>query len=207
MKLVIATNNKNKLIEIREKFSPVKGLEIQSLNDFENAPVTIEDGETFEENALKKAREVSSFTGLPALADDSGLVVEALSGRPGVLSARYGGIETTDTQKNLLILDEMKKIPDGKRGAKFVCVIAIALVNGSEYTVRGECSGIIAREMKGSNGFGYDPIFYLPQFKKTMAELALAEKNKISHRALALDNALAVLQKISGVSPQGLSPI
>ncbi|MCU0822252.1 MAG: XTP/dITP diphosphatase [Spirochaetes bacterium] len=198
MKLVIATNNKNKLNEIREKFTAISGLEILSLADFNNAPETIEDGITFEENAVKKAREVSAFTGLTALADDSGLVVEALDGRPGVLSARYGGRDTTDLQKNILILKEMKAITDGRRNARFVCVIAIALPDGREYSVRGECEGVIARELKGGHGFGYDPIFYLPGSGKTMAELPLTEKNKISHRAVALERALEVLKKISG---------
>jgi XTP/dITP diphosphohydrolase len=200
MKLVIATNNRNKLKEIKDKFSLTTGLEILSLADFKNPPSTIEDGITFEENALKKARDISAFTGLPALADDSGLVIDAIGGRPGVLSARYAGKDTTDGQKNLLILEEMKDIPDGKRNARFICAVAIALPDGSEYTVTGRCEGLISREMKGSNGFGYDPIFYLPDFKKTMAELLLPKKNKISHRAIALDMALAVLNDISGKS-------
>ena len=199
MKLVIATNNNNKLREIREKFSAINGLDILSVADFKNAPAAIEDGKTFRENALKKAGEVSAFTGLPALADDSGLVVDALDGRPGIFSARYGGHDTTDLQKNILILEEMKNIPDGKRNAKFVCVIAITFPDGKEYTVTGECEGIITHKMKGANGFGYDPIFYIPHIKKTMAELPLAEKNKISHRAIALDKALAVLIEISGI--------
>ena len=196
MKLVIATNNKNKLNEIREIFSSINGLEILSLADFKNAPATIEDGKTFEENALKKAEEVSAFTGLPALADDSGLAVDALDGRPGLFSARYGGKDASDSQKNKLLLDEMKEFPDAKRKAKFICVIAIAIPGGKVYTVHGECEGIISHEMKGANGFGYDPIFYVPHLKKTMAELPLADKNKISHRAIALDKALAVLKKI-----------
>lgn len=196
MKLVIATKNKNKLKEIKDKFAAIENLELLSLLEFNNPPTIIEDGSTFEENALKKAEETSLFTGLPAMADDSGLVVDALGGRPGVLSARYGGDGSTDEEKNRLLLQEMADIPAEKRGARFVCVIALAMPDGGQFTVEGICEGTITREMTGSNGFGYDPIFFLPGKGRTMAELKLSEKNKISHRAIALKKALELLRNI-----------
>ena len=196
MKLVIATKNKNKIIEIREKFFILNDLEILSLDDFEDSPDVIEDGATFEENALKKAREISIFAGLPVLADDSGLEIDALKGEPGVYSARFAGKDATDAERNSLILERMKDIPDNKRKARFVCMIAIVLPDGREYLLRGVCEGVIAHKMKGLYGFGYDPIFYLPKIKKTMAELTLVEKNRISHRAKALELAQERLQMI-----------
>ena len=195
MKLVIATKNKNKFVEIQNKFKKVKDLELIPLNHFHNSPDVIEDGSTFEENALKKARAIALFTRSPALADDSGLVVEALDGRPGIYSARYGGDEKTDEDRNKLLLQEMKLFPKN-RNAKFVCVIAIVIPNVGEYTMRGECNGIITDSLKGTHGFGYDPVFYLPQFNKTMAQLDLDLKNQISHRAVALDKIENLLQKI-----------
>lgn len=189
MQLVIATKNQGKIREIRDKFSAYNDLEILSLNDFEDHPDIIEDGTTFEENALKKAREISIFTKLPVLADDSGLEIDALCGEPGIFSARYAGKDATDEERNRLVLEKMKDVPKGRRTARFICVIAIVLPRGSEYTFRGVCEGIIAHRMKGSNGFGYDPIFYLPKKRKTMAELSIFEKNRISHRAIALKRA------------------
>ena len=197
MKLAAATKNINKIKEIREKFTGLKEIEILSLTDFENPPDIIEDGTTFEENALKKAREIFEFTKLAVLADDSGLEIDALDGEPGIYSARYGGEYTNDEDKNRLILERMKNIPEDKRSARFVCVIAIILPDKTEYAVKGVCEGIISYEMKGGNGFGYDPIFYLPQYRKTMAELSLSEKNRISHRALALEKAEDILRKIT----------
>ncbi len=196
MKLVIATQNKNKLKEIREKFASISNLEISSLADFENPPQVIEDGTTFEENALKKARQISQFTDQPVMSDDSGLVIDALDGRPGIYSARYAGEDATEEERNRLVLKEMMEIPDSRRSARFVCVVAIVLPDGIEFTVKGECEGIINHEMKGSNGFGYDPIFFLKHERKTMAELSISEKNRISHRAIALEKALKILRDI-----------
>ncbi len=198
MKIVIATGNKNKLKEIKNKFSIIEDLEILSLADFRDPPEVIEDGNTFEENAMKKAREISLFTGLPALSDDSGLVVDALDGKPGVFSARYGGIDSNDEQKSRLILEEMKGVPDNRRNARFVCVIAIAFGDEKIDTAEGICEGVIGHELKGENGFGYDPIFFLPEMNKTMAEISITEKNKISHRAKALDKAQKILQDFKG---------
>jgi XTP/dITP diphosphohydrolase len=196
MKLIIATKNNNKIIEIKEKFSDFTELEIVSLTDFRDLPDVIEDGLTFEANALQKAHAYSQFTGETVLSDDSGLEIDALSGEPGVRSARYSGEKASDRENNNLVLMKLRNVPDNERTARFVCVIAIVQPNGSQYTVKGTCNGIITNKKAGSNGFGYDPIFYLPQLKKTMAELTLEEKNKISHRAEALTKANEILKRI-----------
>jgi XTP/dITP diphosphohydrolase len=192
MKIVIATKNEDKIREIMEKFKPLKDIEIISLSDFKNPPHIIEDGRTYQENALKKAQAIAAFTKLPALADDSGLEIDALNGEPGVYSARYAGENKGDEERNLLILEKMRMVPDNSRTARFRCVIAVAL-HGKHHTLEGICEGFIAHEMKGNNGFGYDPIFYVPELRKTMAELTLSEKNRISHRARALDKARELL--------------
>ncbi len=197
MKLVIASSNRNKIREIENKFSEIPGLELVPLNAFDNPPEVVEDGDTFEENSAKKAKEITRFTGLPAMADDSGLVVAALDGRPGVHSARYGGDCLTDRDRYELLLGEMNRVPLTGRRARFVCVITIAMPDGSLYSARGECEGVIAEEPKGGGGFGYDPIFYLPKYGLTMAEISLEEKNRISHRARALDRAAKILSRIT----------
>ena len=195
MKLVIATGNKNKVAEIRNKFSSLKNIEIIPLSDFENVPEIIEDADTFTGNALKKARAIRDFTGLPAMADDSGLEVDALNGEPGVYSARYGGEGLTDRDRYLLLHENMKDIP-GRRSARFRCCIAIALPDGREFTTEGSCEGVITAAPSGKNGFGYDPVFLLPEYGRTMAELTLDIKNRISHRGRALDSAAVILGKI-----------
>jgi len=192
MKLVLATHNKNKIREIHEKFSHIENLELLTLDQFQSPPEVDEDGSTFEENAEKKARTIAEFAGLPAMSDDSGLCVDALDGRPGVLSARYGGDNTTDKDRYMKLLHEMESREDD-RNAQFVCAIAIAIPHGKCYTTRGICRGIIAKEPSGDQGFGYDPVFFLPQYDKTMAEIPLSEKNKISHRARALEKAAEIL--------------
>lgn len=200
MKLLIATKNKGKIKEIQEKFSSLQGISLLSIEDAEEEfgylPDIIEDGTTFVENALKKARELSRLTGLPSMADDSGLVVDALDGEPGVYSARYAGEDATDSDRNALLLEKMKDVPFGKRQARFVCVIAIVLPTKGEYLTEGTCEGEIALEPKGTHGFGYDPIFYLPEYSKTMAELPLEIKNTLSHRARALDKAAEILNSL-----------
>ena len=195
MKLVLATKNKNKIIEIKNKFSGIQDLEILALDSPgipDNPPDVEEDGKTFEENAVKKAAAIASFTGLPSMADDSGLCVDALEGRPGIYSARYGGDGASDADRNSKLLAEMEGV--GNRSARFVCAIAIALPEGPEQVVRGECRGVIATEPSGDRGFGYDPVFYLPDYGRTMAQLPLEEKNRISHRALALEKAAGLLR-------------
>jgi XTP/dITP diphosphohydrolase len=194
MELVIATGNRHKFREIAARFSEIHGLIPVHAGDLGEMPRVEETGSTFRDNALIKARAFSRWSNLPALADDSGLEVDALKGRPGVYSARYGGPELDDGERNLLLLSEMEKVPDEKRTARFVCVMALALPGGDEWTVRGECPGMITRHPSGREGFGYDPVFYLPEKGFTMAEISPGEKNRISHRARALDLALTRLQ-------------
>lgn len=193
----MATRNRNKIREIRDKFSGLTGIELLSLDDVAPIPDVEEDGATFEENALKKARETARLTGIPAMADDSGLEVDALGGEPGIYSARYGGEGATDLDRNRLVLEKMQGIPDGKRTARFICVIAIVIPGGEERLARGTCEGEISREMRGDHGFGYDPVFYLPDRGATMAEIPLIEKNIISHRARALENAAEILASLA----------
>lgn len=183
--LVLATRNEGKVREFREimKELPFK---ILSLTDFPDFPEINEDGSTFEENALKKARALSSFTNDIAIADDSGLTVDALNGSPGVFSARYAGVGATDTENNLKLLNALKEIPLKDRGAAFKCAIAAVAPDGFEEVVTGECRGRIGLEMRGEQGFGYDPLFIPDGFDKTFAELGIETKNKISHRYKAI---------------------
>lgn len=181
--LVIATANKGKTSEIRDL---LKGfpINIKNLADFGPIPEVEEDGNTFDENAYKKASFTARILGLPALADDSGLLVEALGGAPGVQSARYAGEDATDEQRRNKLLGEMKGKTD--RRAAFECVISIASPTGAALTYEARCEGLITTEPAGSNGFGYDPVFYYPPFKKTFAELTMQEKSHVSHRGKAL---------------------
>ena len=189
MKIVAASSNKNKIIEIKDKFSKIPEIEIIPLSEYNNIPEIIEDGDTFLENAIKKAKIIRDFTGEITIADDSGLVVDFLNGEPGVYSARYGGENLTDIDRYNLVLKKMSGVESDKRTARFICEIVIAFPNGRIITAAGACEGMITYEPSGTNGFGYDPIFYLPEFKSTMAEISLAEKNKISHRGKALEAA------------------
>lgn len=195
MKLVIATKNKDKIREITEKFSSLDRIQIISLLDYNDAPEIIENGVTFKENACKKAMVISAHTKLPALADDSGLEIDALNGEPGIYSARYAGENKTDEERNQLILLKMEGVPEQKRTARFRCAIALVL-NNTVYTNEGVCEGRISFSMKGDDGFGYDPIFIIPQLNKTMAEIPLSQKNEISHRAKALDKTRELLEKL-----------
>lgn len=182
--LVVATRNKGKLLEISMLLTGLVD-RVSSAADFADFPETVEDGATFEENALKKAREAACFTGLPALADDSGLVVDALNGRPGVYSARYAGEGAGDAANNSLLLHECQYVPEEQRQAAFVCVLAFVTPEGGERLFTGRVSGRILFEARGEEGFGYDPLFLVDGFGRSMAELMLAEKNRISHRAHA----------------------
>lgn len=181
--IVLATRNEGK---IREFVRLVSGfpVEIRSLQDFGPIPPVIEDGETFEENAVKKARHTARMIGLPAIADDSGLEVFALGGRPGVRSARYAGEGSTDQENNLKLLNELDGEKDRK--ARFVCVLAIAVPQGPALIYEGFCEGQIAEEMRGNHGFGYDPLFYYPPLGRTFAEISSEEKNRVSHRGKAM---------------------
>ncbi|MGC8659584.1 MAG: XTP/dITP diphosphatase [Desulfomonilaceae bacterium] len=184
-KIVIATRNRGKLAEIKELLVETK-IVVMSLDDFPGIPEIDEDGETFEDNALKKASFVASSLGMAALADDSGLCVDALSGRPGVMSARYGGLGCDDRQKYLKLLDEMEGVKDPLRTARFVCVVALAFPSGKYRLFKGVCEGTILKEPRGTGGFGYDPVFYNEQFGLTFGEMDSNTKNIVSHRALAL---------------------
>jgi len=184
-KILVATRNIGKINEIRAILQSIS-IELLSLNSFPELPDVLEDGETFEENALKKARVMALATGIPALADDSGLCVDALNGRPGVLSARYAGEGAPDGEKCARILEEMKDIPDASRAARFVCVLALVDPDGAEKLFKGVCEGKIIREMRGAAGFGYDPIFYHPESGLTFAEMDSEAKNRVSHRGRAL---------------------
>jgi XTP/dITP diphosphohydrolase len=192
MKIVIASSNKNKIIEIRDKFSSETGIEIASLSEYKDIPEIVEDADSFSGNALKKARIIRDFTGEISLADDSGLVVDALNGEPGVYSARYGGDNLSDIDRYKLVLEKMAGVERGNRSARFICAIAMALPDGREFVTEGACEGVITRESSGSNGFGYDPVFYIPELKATMAEITLEQKNRISHRAKALESAYKI---------------
>ena len=162
------------------------GLRIYALDDFSNVPEVEEDGKSFAENALKKARFYSKVFGKLTLADDSGLEVDSLKGLPGVYSARYSGERASSQKNNQKLLKEIEGIPLSKRGARFKCIIALASPDGTEVVAEGTCRGRIGLRERGKRGFGYDPLFVLPKYGKTMAELSLKEKNKISHRGKAL---------------------
>ena len=181
--LVIATGNPGKTLEIRDL---LKGfpINIKNLDDFGPIPPVVEDGDTFDENAYKKASFVSKILGYPALADDSGLVVAALDGAPGVYSARYAGENASDQQRYTKLLEEMKG--QTTRQAAFECVISLAVPTGAALTYEGRCEGLIAEKPVGDGGFGYDPVFYYPPLKKTFGELSREEKSRISHRGKAL---------------------
>jgi len=183
--IVIATRNPGKFREITAILkSPL--IKFLSLLDFPKIPEIIEDGATFAENAQKKAMIISELTGRFALADDSGICVEALQGKPGIFSSRFAGENATDEERCQKLLKQMEGIPLTKRKAAFVCAIAIASPQGKVQAVEGKCSGLISLSPRGTHGFGFDPIFLLPKLGKTMAELTPEEKNKISHRARAL---------------------
>ena len=180
--LVIATRNTGKTAEIRDllKGFPV---DIKNLDDFGPLPPLKEDGNTFDENAYQKASFAAKILGLPALADDSGLLVEALDGAPGIHSARYAGEDATDEQRYLKLLEEMKG--KSNRNAAFECVISIAVPTGPALTYVARCQGLITERPAGSNGFGYDPIFFYPPLNKTFAQLTREEKSRVSHRGKA----------------------
>lgn len=183
--LVLATFNRHKAAEILA-ILPRLPLEVRTLADFPGAVPAVEDGVTLEENALKKALAAARFTGLPALADDTGLEVDALAGAPGVRSARYAGETASYEQNNALLLASLAKVPRGKRSARFACVVALALPSGITASARGTLEGSIAPAPRGSNGFGYDPLFLVGEGPHTLAELSEEAKNALSHRARAL---------------------
>jgi XTP/dITP diphosphohydrolase len=181
--LVIATGNPGKTAEIRDLLKDFP-INIKNLDDFGPLPPVVEDGDTFDENAYKKSSFVAKILGYPALADDSGLVVDALGGAPGVYSARYAGEHATDFQRYTKLLEEMKG--QSNRKAAFECVISLAVPTGAALTYEARCEGLIAEAPVGDGGFGYDPVFYYPPLKKTFGQLSRAEKSRVSHRGKAL---------------------
>jgi len=193
-KLLIATHNAGKKAEYTELLQGLD-LELITLAELEVGLVIAEDGATFAQNALLKARGYAAATGLLTLADDSGLEVDALGGAPGVHTARYGGEGLSDEECYWLLLQNLKGVPDERRGARFRCVIALAWPNGHTELAEGNCEGRIAHEPRGEGGFGYDPIFYLPEFGCAMAELPAEVKNRISHRARAAMVAREILRQ------------
>lgn len=185
MKIIFATGNKAKLREVREIVADL-GIEVVSMKDAGIDVEIIEDGKTFAENALIKARTVCAACGEVTMSDDSGLVIDALNGEPGILSARYMGEDTSYHVKNMNLVGRMEGVPEKDRTARFVCAIACVFPDGRELTCQETFEGIIGYEEKGENGFGYDPIFYLPEKGCYSAELAPEEKNAVSHRGKAL---------------------
>jgi XTP/dITP diphosphohydrolase len=193
MIVVLATRNKGKTEEIRAllKDYPV---DLKNLDDFGPIPEVVEDGQTFDDNAYKKSSFTARVLGFPAIADDSGLVVDALDGAPGVYSARYSGPNATDDENNRKLLDEMKGKTDRK--AAFECVISVAVPTGQALTYEGRTEGVIVDHPSGSNGFGYDPLFFSPEMNKTFAELTLEEKIHVSHRGKALKEMIKEFDKV-----------
>jgi len=214
MKLVLATHNQHKIEEIKKILSQsteydlarsrdltstnIAGqkLEILTLRDFPNMPEVEETGKTMRENAILKAKAVYSATGIPALADDSGLEVDALNGAPGVVSARFAGTGCTYKDNNVKLLGLLKGIPEEKRGAAFGCVVALALSQDDVRIVEEKVKGIIIDKEIGKNGFGYDPVFYYPELGKTFAQLTQEEKNRVSHRGIAFRKAKELIKRL-----------
>ena len=191
--LVLATRNAGKTREIRE-FLRDFPVEIKNLDDFGPIPPVEEDGTTFDENAYKKASFTAKILGLPALADDSGLEVEALGGAPGVHSARYAGPHATDAENNAKLLRKMEG--ETNRAAVFVCVISLAVPSGAALTYEARCEGLIAEATGGNKGFGYDPLFYYPPLNRTFAQLSAEEKNRVSHRGKAVAELKEEFEKV-----------
>jgi XTP/dITP diphosphohydrolase len=195
MRLVVATTNPGKLKEIIHLLDGLP-IEVLSLADYPSIPEADETGSTFTENAILKAVHAARFTGEMALADDSGLEVDGLGGLPGINSSRFAGPGATDTQRNELLLERMKDVPDEERSARFRCVAALVSPSGGAQTFDGVCEGRIIHRPHGEHGFGYDPLFYIPEHGKTMAELPPELKNRISHRARAMAAARAAIEKM-----------
>jgi XTP/dITP diphosphohydrolase len=198
-RLLLATRNAGKLAELQRLLaSAVPGVEVLGLRDVPEYPEAPETGATFEENALLKAREAVRYTGLPAVADDSGLTVDALNGMPGIFSARWSGRHGDDEANTALLLGQLADVPDERRGGAFICAAALVTPEGAEHVLRAEWRGRVLREKRGSNGFGYDPVFVPAGLELTSAELEPAEKDAISHRGQAFAALLPVIGKALG---------
>ncbi|MDR3542226.1 MAG: XTP/dITP diphosphatase [Desulfosporosinus sp.] len=196
MKIILATQNQGKIRELQELLVD-EGIEVLSIQDIPDWEDVEENGETFADNAALKARAAVKRTGLIALADDSGLEVDVLKGAPGVYSARYAGEPKNDDRNNDKLLQLLETTADDKRTARFRCALVMATPFGKEYLTEGAVEGQIIRKRRGQDGFGYDPIFYLPEYARTMAELTLVEKNKLSHRAQAFRKAIPILRDLA----------
>ncbi|WP_339059968.1 XTP/dITP diphosphatase [Tepidibacillus marianensis] len=194
-KIVLATKNQGKVREFTALFSKL-GVEIISLKELEKVPDVIEDGNSFEENAKKKAETICLFTGIPTIADDSGLVVDELGGAPGIFSARYAGEKATDDQNNHKLLRELTDVPIERRSAHYVAYLAFAVPGKKTIGVEDTVEGLILETPKGQNGFGYDPLFLIPEYEKTMAEIEPEVKNQISHRGKAMRRLFELLKNL-----------
>ena len=192
LEILIATNNLGKVKEIKDILDSSK-IKILTMKDFPPLPKIEEDGKTYQENAFKKARKISEYTGKICLADDSGLEIDYLKGKPGIYSSRWGN---SDEERINKVLKLIENVPKNKRNAKFVCVVVLVFPNGKIYMVKEECKGIIAFNPKGEHGFGYDPIFLVPEYDKTFAELGDKIKNQISHRGKAMRRMIDIINKI-----------
>jgi XTP/dITP diphosphohydrolase len=200
-RLLLATRNAGKLAELQRLLeAAVPGVEVVGLRDVDDYPEAPETGATFAENALLKAREAIRYTGLPAVADDSGLTVDALNGMPGVLSARWSGRHGDDDGNTALLLGQLADVPDERRGAAFVCAAAFVAADGTEHVLERHWRGTVSREKRGSNGFGYDPVFVPQGMDVTSAELAPAEKDARSHRGQAFAALVPVIASTLGSS-------
>jgi len=195
MKILLATQNQGKVHELQALIGK-EDFEVLSLNELEGWEEIEETGTTFAENAALKARVATARTGLIAVADDSGLVVDALAGAPGVFSARFAGEPKSDEKNIDKLLALMENVPDEKRTARFRCALAVRTPEGEEYLTEGTVEGKILRQRRGQGGFGYDPVFFVPDFGRTMAELSTGQKNKLSHRAQAVRQAVPILQEL-----------
>ena len=191
--VVLATSNQNKVKEFKGLLSEFP-VEVRCLADFGSLPEVIENGQTFDDNAYKKAFHTARVLGIPAIADDSGIVVEALGGKPGIRSARFAGENATDAENCAKLLQDLKGV--NNRKASFVCVLSIAVPAGPALTFEASCEGIILESPRGNNGFGYDPIFYYEPLKKSFAELSIEEKNQVSHRGKVLAEVKSEFDKI-----------
>jgi XTP/dITP diphosphohydrolase len=192
LELVVATKNKKKLKEIMEILK-VPGMKFSSLADYPKTPRIVENGKTFKENAVKKAVKAASFYGKLALGEDSGLCVKALKGAPGIYSSRFSGEDKSDAKNNAKLLKVLEGVPYGKRGGYYACAVALADKHGLVAVVEGKCSGVIGFELRGRRGFGYDPLFVIPEYKKSFGQLGERIKHKMSHRFRALEKIKKIL--------------
>jgi XTP/dITP diphosphohydrolase len=198
-RLLLATRNAGKLAELQRLLqTAVPGVQVVGLRDVDDYPEAPETGATFEENALLKAREAVRYTGLPAVADDSGITVDALNGMPGVLSARWSGLHGDDDANTALLLGQLADVPDERRGAAFVCAAALVTPDGTERVLERQWRGTVIREKRGTNGFGYDPVFVPDGLALTSAELAPEDKDARSHRGQAFAALVPLLDEVLG---------